>query len=56
MIEVLIVAALVIWSAVIGLQKVFLKTANSVFMALSNVCVINKVGQRSKMVKTCDGF
>ena len=38
MIEVLIIAALVIWSAVVVFKKVFPKTANSVFMALSNVC------------------
>ncbi|MEG1489097.1 DUF6587 family protein [Acinetobacter sp.] len=38
MIEVLIIAALVIWSAVVVFKKVFPKMANSVFMALSNVC------------------
>lgn len=38
MIEVVIVAALVIWSAVVVFKKVFPRTANSVFMQLSNAC------------------
>ena len=38
MIEVVIVAALVIWSAVVVFKKVFPQTANSVFMQLSNIC------------------
>ena len=38
MIEVVIVAALVIWSAVVVFKKVFPQTANSVFMQLSTAC------------------
>ena len=38
MIEILIVAALVIWSAVVVFKKVFPKTSSSVFMSLSNAC------------------
>ena len=38
MIEVVIVAALVIWSAVVVFKKVFPQTANSVFIQLSTAC------------------
>ncbi len=38
MIEILIVAALVIWSAAVVFKKVFPKTAASVFTALSDAC------------------
>ncbi|MCG2608560.1 MULTISPECIES: DUF6587 family protein [unclassified Acinetobacter] len=38
MIEILIVAALVIWSAVVVFKKVFPKAAYSVFSSLSNGC------------------
>ncbi|OTG76947.1 hypothetical protein B9T33_15550 [Acinetobacter sp. ANC 5054] len=38
MIEILIVAALVIWSAVVVFKKVFPKTSNSVFSSLSESC------------------
>lgn len=38
MIEILIVAALVLWSAVVVFKKVFPKTSGSVFLKLSNVC------------------
>ncbi|MGE8652606.1 MULTISPECIES: DUF6587 family protein [unclassified Acinetobacter] len=38
MIEILIVAALVIWSAVVVFKKVFPKTSNSVFNSLSLWC------------------
>ena len=38
MIEILIVAALVIWSAVVVFKKVFPKTSGSVFMSLSARC------------------
>jgi hypothetical protein len=38
MIEILIVAILVAWSAVVVFKKVFPKTSNSVFMSLSNMC------------------
>ncbi|OTG81134.1 DUF6587 family protein [Acinetobacter sp. ANC 4648] len=38
MIELLIITALVLWSAVVVFKKVFPKTANSVFMSLSNSC------------------
>ena len=38
MIEILIVAALVIWSAIVVFKKVFPKTSNSVFATLSNLC------------------
>jgi hypothetical protein len=38
MIEILIVAALVIWSAVVVFKKVFPKTSGSVFMSLSALC------------------
>ena len=38
MIEVVIVAALVLWSAVVVFKKVFPQTANSVFIQLSTAC------------------
>lgn len=38
MIEILIVAALVLWSAVVVFKKVFPRTSNSVFTALSQYC------------------
>ncbi len=38
MIEILIVAALVIWSAIVVFKKVFPKTSNSVFTSLSSAC------------------
>jgi len=38
MIEVVIVAVLVIWSAIVVFKKVFPQTANSVFMKLSSFC------------------
>ncbi|NNH38807.1 DUF6587 family protein [Acinetobacter terrae] len=38
MIEVVIVAALVLWSAVVVFKKVFPQTAKSVFMQLSTAC------------------
>lgn len=38
MIEILVVAALVIWSAVVVFKKVFPQTSNSVFSTLSNLC------------------
>ena len=38
MIEILVVAALVIWSAVVVFKKVFPRTSNSVFSALSIMC------------------
>ena len=38
MIEVVIVAALVLWSVVVVFKKVFPQTANSVFMQLSTAC------------------
>ena len=38
MIEILIVAALVIWSAVVVFKKVFPRTSGSVFMSLSALC------------------
>ncbi|WP_291369816.1 MULTISPECIES: DUF6587 family protein [unclassified Acinetobacter] len=38
MIEILIVAALVLWSAVVVFKKVFPNTSNSVFTALSKHC------------------
>ena len=38
MIEVLIVAALVIWSAVVVFKKVFPQTSNSVFTSISKAC------------------
>ncbi|RKG33504.1 DUF6587 family protein [Acinetobacter tianfuensis] len=38
MIEILIVAALVLWSAVVVFKKVFPKTSGSVFLTLSNSC------------------
>jgi hypothetical protein len=38
MIEILIVAALVLWSAVVVFKKVFPRTSNSVFTALSQHC------------------
>jgi hypothetical protein len=38
MIEILIVAALVLWSTVVVFKKVFPKTSNSVFLALAQAC------------------
>lgn len=38
MIEILIVAALVIWSAVVVFKKVLPQTSNSVFTSISNAC------------------
>ncbi len=38
MIEILVVAALVIWSAVVVFKKVFPRTSNSVFSSLSTMC------------------
>ncbi len=38
MIEILIVAALVLWSAVVAFKKVFPKASYSVFNSLSNSC------------------
>lgn len=38
MIEILIVAALVLWSAVVVFKKVFPKTSSAVFLKLSNAC------------------
>lgn len=38
MIEMLIVAVLVIWSAVVVFKKVFPQTSNSVFSRLSELC------------------
>ncbi|NHB59186.1 DUF6587 family protein [Acinetobacter shaoyimingii] len=38
MIEILVVALLVIWSAVVVFKKVFPQTSNSVFTRLSNFC------------------
>ncbi len=44
MLQYLIIAVLVIWSAVVVFKKVFPKTANSAFSALS-VFVKSRVGQ-----------
>ncbi|WP_179991349.1 MULTISPECIES: DUF6587 family protein [unclassified Acinetobacter] len=38
MVEILIVAALVLWSAVVVFKKVFPKTSGAVFLKLSNFC------------------
>ncbi|MFW1840588.1 DUF6587 family protein [Acinetobacter gyllenbergii] len=38
MFEYLIVAVLVLWSAVVVFKKVFPQTANSAFLGLSNLC------------------
>ena len=38
MIEIVIIAALVLWSTVVVFKKVFPKTSNSVFSSLSTVC------------------
>ncbi|GJC31724.1 hypothetical protein KAM398_17110 [Acinetobacter sp. KAM398] len=38
MIEILIVAALVLWSAVVVFKKVFPQTSSAVFLKLSNFC------------------
>ncbi len=43
MIEILIVAALVLWSAVVVFKKVFPKTSGSVFLKLS-IAVLKKAG------------
>lgn len=38
MIEILVVAALVIWSAIVVFKQVFPRTSNSVFSTLSSLC------------------
>ena len=38
MVEILIVAALVLWSAVVIFKKVFPKTSGAFFLKLSNAC------------------
>lgn len=38
MIEMMIVAAVVLWSAIVVFKKVFPKTSSSVFLSLSNTC------------------
>lgn len=38
MIEILVIALLVIWSAVVVFKKVFPQTSNSVFMSISQFC------------------
>ena len=38
MIEVIIIAALVMWSALVVFKKVFPRSANSVFLQLSTLC------------------
>ncbi|WP_374974131.1 DUF6587 family protein [Acinetobacter venetianus] len=38
MFEYLIVAVLVLWSAIVVFKKVFPQTANSAFLGLSNIC------------------
>ena len=38
MVEILIVAVLVLWSAVVVFKKVFPTTSHKLFLALSNVC------------------
>ena len=38
MVEILIVAALVLWSAVVVFKKVFPQTSSAVFLKLSNFC------------------
>ncbi|WOE30662.1 MULTISPECIES: DUF6587 family protein [unclassified Acinetobacter] len=38
MIEIVVVALLVIWSAVVVFKKVFPRTSNSVFTTLANYC------------------
>lgn len=60
MFEYLIVAVLVLWSAVVVLKKVFPQTANSIFLGLSNVC--QRLGWqrlalwlKPKMVVGCGG-
>ncbi|ANF82759.1 hypothetical protein A3K93_11555 [Acinetobacter sp. NCu2D-2] len=60
MIEILIVAALVLWSAVVVFKKVFPKTANSMLQKLSRYCAgrgWNKLAARLKpnMVSGCGG-
>ena len=52
MIEVVIVAALVIWSAVVVFKKVFPQTANSVFMQLSTACAKQGWLTLAKWLKT----
>ena len=60
MIEILIVAALVIWSAIVVFKKVFPNTSSSVFMSLSNVCASKGWTTLAKwfkpaMVSSCGG-
>ena len=38
MVEILIIAALVLWSALVVFKKVFPKTSNTFFSFLSNAC------------------
>ncbi len=44
MIEILIVAVLVLWSAVVVFKKVFPKTSSAVFLRLVQSCAANRVG------------
>ena len=60
MFEYLIVAVLVLWSAVVVFKKVFPQTANAAFLALSNLC--QRLGWqrlatwlKPKMVVGCSG-
>ncbi|GAA5632647.1 DUF6587 family protein [Acinetobacter vivianii] len=60
MFEYLIVAVLVLWSAVVVFKKVFPQTAGSAFLALSNAC--QRLGWqrlagwlKPKMVAGCGG-
>ena len=51
MIEVIIVAVLVLWSALVVFKKVFPKTSNSVFGALSNACEAKGLTTLAKWLK-----
>lgn len=51
MIEILIIAVLVVWSAIVVFKKVFPKTSNSVFMSLSNVCTQKGWNRLAKWLK-----
>ena len=60
MVELLIIAALVIWSAIFVFKKVFPKSAYSVFMKLSQLCQARGWGKLAKwlqpaMVSGCGG-
>ena len=55
MIEVLIVTALVLWSAVVVFKKVFPNTSRSVFLKLSNAAEVKGLHTLAKWLKPAMG-